>query len=142
MTTPTCALFVRLVAIALTVIVFGTPPRSCARADEIEDVADFVQLVLAAADRVELGLPDRSSADVRRYGPVVDGQLPPEQRRYLEKLVSVSSAADPQTLIAMVWDDSLIVDEDQEPHSVFDQFPGNNGYDKAKRRRAPQIKTA
>lgn len=122
----TFALFMRAVVIAHSVIVLWTS-RLSARADEIEDVADFVQMVLASADHVGLGLPDHSRANVQPYGPVVNGQLPSDLQQFLEKLVSVSSAADPQTLVTMMWDDSLVVDEDQELHSVFDQYQGNHG---------------
>lgn len=114
--------------VALTV----TTRRPCVRADNLEDVDVFVQSVLAVADRAALGLPDSTSADVPRWnGPVANGQLPPDLQRYLESLVSVSSAADRQTLVAMLWDDSLVVDEDQEPHSVFDRYRGNEGHNTA-----------
>lgn len=126
-----CALFVRS-AVIVQIVILPWMPRPCARADGLEEVSDFVRSVLAVADRTELGLPDNLSIDVSRYGPVVDGQLPPDMQRYLERLVSVSSAADQQTLVTMLWDDSLIVDEDQEPHSIFDQYQGNS-YERAKR---------
>lgn len=89
--------------------------------DELEEINIFVQSVLAMADRKALGLPDRT-APIQNYGSVIDGQLPAELLRYLERLVSVSSALDKQTLVTMLWDDSIVVDENQEPHTVFDQY--------------------
>lgn len=91
-----------------------------AELDELDEIYTFVQTVLATGNRSALGLPDQPPA--RQYAPVVDGQLPTDLQRYLERLVSVSSVADKQTLVAMLWDDSLVVDEDQEPHDVFDQL--------------------
>jgi hypothetical protein len=91
-----------------------------AETDELDEIYVFVQSVLAMSNRSVLGLPDQPP--VRKYAPVVDGQLPTDLQRYLERLVSVSSAVDKQTLVAMLWDDSLVVDEDQEPHDVLDQL--------------------
>lgn len=92
----------------------------CAETHELDEINVFVQSVLAMANRNALGLPD--SPPIQRYTPVVDGQLPVDLQRYLERLVSVSPAAERQTLVAMLWDDSLVVDDDQEPHDVLDQL--------------------
>lgn len=104
-----------------SIIMIVLRSKSSCETDELEEINIFVQSVLAMADRKALGLPDRP-APIQKYGSVIDGQLPADMLRYLERLVSVSSALDKQTLVTMLWDDSLIVDEDQEPHTVFDQY--------------------
>lgn len=112
----TSILFFWMTVLAI-VILFS---KSSHETNELEEINIFVQSVLAMADRKALGLPDRTMP-IQNYGSVIDGQLPVELLRYLERLVSVSSALDKQTLVTMLWDDSIIIDENQEPHTVFDQ---------------------
>lgn len=97
----------------------GTP--TCG-ADDLDDISAFVQAVLATADRDELGLPE--SPVSQRHRPVVDGQLPADLQEYLERLVSVSRAPDGPLLVDMLSDDAIVVDNDQDPHDVFDRYRG------------------
>lgn len=55
---------------------------------------------------------------------MVDGPLPDDMQRYLEGLLSASLAVDRRTLVAMLLDDTLVVDEDQDPHHMFDRMHG------------------
>lgn len=87
---------------------------------DLHEINIFVQAVLAMADREVLGLPEKPV--VQQYAPVVNGKLPPDLQRYLERLVSVSQAVEKQTLVAMLWDDTVVINEDQDPHDVFNQY--------------------
>lgn len=99
---------------------------------ELDEIDVFVQSVLATADRTALGLPKpdgvRAPAARRRWH-VTDGNLPADLQRYLERLVSVSSAVDGHRLVATVWDDdgTIVGDGDAEPHDVFDRYNGRAG---------------
>jgi len=117
---------------------------------ELEEIDVFVRSVLAVADRVGLGLPDTSSWQPPHDGAVlVDGNLPADLQRYLERLVSVSSVTDAHALAAILWDDEVVIDDDdQEPHDALGRWYPNRGGGNAKRTTAiadvprPVAKTA
>lgn len=88
---------------------------------DLEEIYIFVRSVLAMADREELGLPDKPIVQPQ-YGPVVNGKLPADLQMYLERLVSTSPAVDKQSLVAMLWDDTVVINDDQDPHEVFSQY--------------------
>lgn len=88
---------------------------------DLDEIYVFVQSVLAMADREELGLPDKPIVKLQ-YAPVVDGKLPADLQRYLERLVSTSAAVDKQSLVAMLWDDTVVINEDQDPHEIFSRY--------------------
>lgn len=111
-----CPLFLPIV---ITVLL--SSPSLGTNAD-LDEINIFVQAVLAMADREVLGLPEKPV--VQQYAPVVNGKLPPDLQRYLERLVSVSPAVEKQTLVAMLWDDTVVINEDQDPHDVFNQYRG------------------
>lgn len=96
--------------------------------NEIDDINVFVQTVLASANRYALGLPDKPP--VQRYTPVLNGSLSPNLQKYLETLVNVSSAIDKQTMVEMLWDDSIVIDNDQDPYQLFEQHRGHSYNDK------------
>ncbi|CAH1726396.1 unnamed protein product [Aphis gossypii] len=110
---------------------------------ELEEIEVFVRSVLAVVRptvRSSLGIPDRLPA--RGDAPVatVDGRLPDDVQRYLEGLLIVSSATvDRRTLVEMLLDDTLTVDEDQDrPNSAFDRKPDEGQATKDYRVRMPK----
>lgn len=108
----------------LLVIMISLYSKQSYETDELDEINSFVQAVLAVADREKLGLPEVTEP-VKRYTITADGKLAPELQRYLENLLSVSSDIEKHKLVDILWDDSFVVDEDQDPHDVFDQWHGN-----------------
>lgn len=114
-------------SVARCLLVTTTWVASC-RTDDVDQIASFVQTVLALADRDELGLPE--SPVVRYQRPVVDGQLADDLRRFLEQLVGVSRSITLHDLVATLWDDAVAIGEDQDPHEVFERVrPFRNDLD-------------
>lgn len=111
-----CSLFLFAIAVSLH-------SRPSYETDELDEINSFVQAVLAVADRDKLGLPEVSEP-VKPYTSTADGKLSPELQRYLEKLLSVSSDTEKHKLVDMLWDNTIVVDEDQEPCDVFDKWNG------------------
>lgn len=106
------------------VIMISLYPKQSYETDELDEINSFVQAVLAVADRDKLGLPEVTEP-VKRYTLTADGKLAPELQRYLEKLLSVSSDIEKYKLVDILWDDSFVVGEDQNPHDVLDQWHSN-----------------
>lgn len=79
-----------------------------------------MRAVLATADRDVLGLPETLTFPMVPY--VANGHLPTDLQRYLERMVSASSAVDGRKSVTMLWDDSFVIDDDQEPHEVFENY--------------------
>uniref|UniRef100_A0A2S2NVD9 Uncharacterized protein n=1 Tax=Schizaphis graminum TaxID=13262 RepID=A0A2S2NVD9_SCHGA len=92
--------------------------------EELQEIEVFVRSVLAVAKPYNLGIPDKLPARANAFTITADGPLPDDMQRYLKGLLAVSSAVDRRTLVEMLLDDTLIVDEDQESHSVFDRVHG------------------
>lgn len=113
----TCSLF-------LLVIMISLYSKQSHEIDELDEINSYVQAVLAVADRDKLGLPEVTEP-VKRYMLTADKKLAPELQRYLEKLLSVSSDIEKHKLVDILWDDSFVIDEDQDPYDVFDQWHGN-----------------
>lgn len=90
--------------------------------EELEEIEVFLRSVLAVAQPYDLRIPDRLPAQKDAPMAAVDGRLPDDLQRYLEGLLAVSSAVDRRTLVAMLLDDKLMVDQDLDPHRVFDQL--------------------
>lgn len=129
----------RLSAAVAAVLLLSRWTPSCG-ADDLDEVGAFVQTVLALADRDELGLPENPAPQHRR--PVDDGRLPVGLQRDLERLVGVSECADGPSLVDMLWDDAIAVDEDDDPHDVIDRYRARHADDdrralKAKGRKRP-----
>lgn len=103
-------------------------PARCSSAgmslEELEEIEVFVRSVLAIAQPYGLGIPDRLPAHKDAPKAAVDGRLPDDLQRYLEGLLAVSSAVDRRTLVAMLLDDTFVIDEDVDvgPHRVFDRL--------------------
>lgn len=112
----TCSLFLLVIISLLSNQSYET--------DELDEINSFVQAVLAVADRDKLGLPEVSEP-VKQYTLTADGKLAPELQRYLEKLLSVSSDIEKHKLVDILWDDSFVVAEYEEPYDVFDQWYDN-----------------
>lgn len=91
---------------------------------ELEEIEAFVRSVLAVARPYNLGISDRLLPRAGMPADMVDGPLPDDMQRYLEGLLSASLAEDRRTLVAMLLDNTLVVDEDQDPHHVFDRMHG------------------
>lgn len=101
-------------------------PARCSSAgmspEELEEIEVFVRSVLAVAQPYGLGIPDRLPAHKDAPMAAIDGRLPDDLQRYLEGLLAVSSAVDRRTLVAMLLDDTFVIDEDVGPHRVFDRL--------------------
>lgn len=91
---------------------------------ELEEIEAFVRSVLAVARPYNLGISDRLPPRPGMSADMVDGPLPDDMQRYLEGLLSASLAVDRRTLVAMLLDVTLVVDEDQDPHLIFDRMHG------------------
>ncbi|KAF0733940.1 Uncharacterized protein FWK35_00039201 [Aphis craccivora] len=107
---------------------------------ELEEIEVFVRSVLAVARPYGLGIPDRLPARADAPEAAVDGRLPDDVQRYLEGLLTVSSATvDRWTLVAMLLDDTLTVDEDLDRSSrEFDRKPDEGQAKKDYRVRMPK----
>lgn len=116
--------FIPLFIIWSMIIIACIVPQPVCLADELEDTDQFVITVLAKADRNELGLQNEPVS--RKNGSAVDDYLPDDLRQYLQGLVAVSSALDGEDLIPVLWDDSFVIEEDQDPHEVFNRYRGTN----------------
>lgn len=91
---------------------------------EFEEIEAFVRSVLAVARPYNLGISNRLPSRADMPVDMVDGPLPDDMQRYLEGLLSTSLAVDRRMLVAMLLDDTLVVDEDQDPHHMFDRMHG------------------
>lgn len=107
---------------------------------ELEEIEVFVRSVLAVAQPYGLGIPDRLAARADAPAAPVDERLSDDLQRYLEGLLTVSSAmVDQRTLVAMLLDDTLTVDEDQDRSSrAFDRKPDEGQPKKDYRVRIPK----
>lgn len=91
---------------------------------ELEEIEAFVRSVLAVARPYNLGISDRLPPRPGMPADMIDGPLPDDMQRYLEGLLSASLAVDRRSLVKMLLDDTLVVDEDQDPHHMFDRIHG------------------
>jgi len=133
-----------IVSMTLASCVFWRSVRCSASSgtllNELEEVEMFVRSVLAVARPYGLGIPDRLPARADAPLATVNGRLPDDVLRYLEGLLTVSSATvDRRTLVAMLLDDTLTVDEDQDRSSrAFDRKPDEGQAKKDYRVRMPK----